>query len=178
MHVKRLGLVLALAACAGLIPSTVPPDPPTVGAETERQLTVAASTLVGLRSQALVQRDRTDRAPRLPAEVLGVTISPRLVRSQERALRELENLGRAPVEGGPAFTGARTRLEPDRAIRLGDRITLDAVEHTEFRYAAGGKVTQSIRRRFQFTTKDERITLTDESVVDRDAHPINDPDLR
>jgi hypothetical protein len=177
MDVKRPGLVLAVAACAGLIPATVPLAPPTVDAETERQLTVAASALVGLRSQALVQRDRTDRPPRLPTEVLGVTISPRLVRAQERALRELENLGRAPVEGGPAYTGARTRLEPDRAIRSGDRITLDAVEHTEIRYGTG-KVTQSIRRRFEFTTEGERITLTDERVVDRDAHPVNDPDLR
>ncbi len=175
MDVKRLGLVLALAAFAGLCPATVALQPPTVDEETEHQLTVAASTLVRLRSQALVRQGRHELR-RVPHEVLGVSISPQLARAQERAVRELENRNRAPVEGGPAFTGARTRLEPDRAIRTGDRITLDAVEHTEVRYDTG-KVTQSIRRRFEFLTKGERITLMREQVVDRDAHPINDPDF-
>jgi hypothetical protein len=174
MDVKRMGLVLALAACAGLSPSTVPLRTPTVDPETERQLTLAASALVGQRSLALVRQGRDDRRA-VPAEVLGVTISPRLARAQERAVRELENRNRAPVEGGPAYTGAHTHLEPSQAVRNGDRITLDAVEHTEVRYD-NGKVTQSIRRRFEFTTKGERITLMGEQLVDRDAHPFNDPD--
>ncbi|WP_395111612.1 hypothetical protein [Actinomadura sp. SCN-SB] len=174
MDVKRLGLVLALAALAGLCPSTQPLRASTVDRETERQLTVAASTLVRLRSQALVPKSRNERRRRMPPEVLGVAISPNLARAQERALRELENRNRAPVEGGPAFTGARTRLEPARTIRTGDRITLEAIEHTEVRYG-GGKVTQSIRRRFEFMTRGDRITLLDEQVVDRGTHPINDP---
>jgi hypothetical protein len=110
----------------------------------------------------------------MPTEVLGVRISPKLARSQERAVRELETRNRAPVAGGPAYTRARTRLDPARAVRSGTRITLEAVEHTEVRYG-GGKVVQSVRRRFVFRTRGEQITLVAERVLDPDAHPVNDP---
>jgi hypothetical protein len=176
-HRTRLGLaLLAMAACAVPPSSAVGLGAPTVDEDTRRQLTVVASTLVEYRSQALVQKNRHDRR-HVPTEILGVSISPRLARVQERAVRELENRTRAPVEGGPAFTGARTRLDAARAVRTGDRITLDAVEHTEVRYETG-KVTQSVRRRFEFTAAGETITLTGERVVDPGARPINDPDPR
>jgi hypothetical protein len=57
------------------------------------------------------------------------------------------------------------------------RVQADAVEHTEVRYETG-KVTQSVRRRFEFTAAGETITLTGERVVDPGARPINDPDPR
>lgn len=173
----RAGLaVAAMAACAVLPASSVVGAPdPTVDADTTEQLTVAARTLLQHRSQALVQR--RNHEPGAPAEILGVRISPSLARIQERALRELENRNRAPVEGGPAYTGARTRLESGRAVRAGDRITLEATEHTEVRYRTG-KVTQSVRRRFEFTTRDEQITLVGERVLDPSAHPVNDLDPR
>ncbi|WP_067795565.1 hypothetical protein [Actinomadura formosensis] len=169
----RVGLAVALAACLLTPSSAVRRGSPAVDDYVTRQLTVAANTLLERRSQALVpKRDRDRRA--MPAEVLGVRISPRLMRSQERAVRELETHNRAPVEGGPAYTGARTRLDPSRAVRTGDRITLEAVEHTEVRYG-GGKVTQAVRRRFEFQTRGEQITLVAERVLDPDAHPVNDP---
>ncbi|QXJ22098.1 hypothetical protein AGRA3207_003044 [Actinomadura graeca] len=171
----RAGLAIVLAGCA-LLPasSAVPRIPPAVDAETTRQLTAAASTLLERRSQALVQQRHHDRRP--PAEVLGVRISPRVAHVQERAVRELETRNRAPVEGGPAYTGARTRLEAGKATRAGDRITLEAVEHTEVRYDTG-KLTQSVRRRFEFRTRGEQITLIGERVLDPSARPVNDPDL-
>ncbi|GAA3981752.1 hypothetical protein GCM10023085_75100 [Actinomadura viridis] len=175
-HWTRLGLVLAMAGCAAPASSALGEGPPRVDAETERQLTVAARTLLQARSQALVQQNRHDHR-RLPDEILGVAIAPGVARVQERAVRELETRNRAPVEGGPAYTGARTRLAGARAVRVGDRITLEAVEHTEVRYETG-KVTQSVRRSFEFVTRGERITLTGERVMDPGAHPFNDPDPR
>jgi hypothetical protein len=172
--VRSLGLVVALAVCgAALQSSDVPARRPLVDRETTRQLTEAASTLLQQRSAALVQAGRHDRAA--PEEVLGVRISPRLAQAQDRAVHELENRNRAPVQGGPAYVGARTRLEPERAVRTGDRITLEATERTEVQYE-NGRLTQSVRRRFEFTTRDEQITLVGEGVLDPGAHPLNDPD--
>ncbi|MQY07367.1 hypothetical protein [Actinomadura macrotermitis] len=162
-----------VTACGALLPSSaVHPGRPVVDAETTRQLTAAARTLIQLRSAALVQRGHRDRRP--PAEILGVLISPGVARGQERAVQELENRNRAPVAGGPVYTAARTRLDPDRAVRLGDRITLDATEHTEVRYETGA-LTQSVRRRFEFTALGPRIVLVREGVLDPAAHPLNDP---
>ncbi|MFI0353762.1 hypothetical protein [Actinomadura sp. 9N407] len=172
-HWTRLGLVLAVAACLVPPSSALGRDLPTVDEDTKKQLTAAASTLVQNRSQALVQRSR-ERPESVPDEILGVVISPKVAKVQERAVRELENRNRAPIEGGPPYTGARTRLEPARAVRSGDHITLEAIEHTEVRYRTG-KVIQSIRRRFDFTTQGERITLTGERVIDPKATPVNDP---
>ncbi|MBX6766005.1 MAG: hypothetical protein IRY90_02415, partial [Actinomadura rubrobrunea] len=108
--VRRLGLAaVALAACATLSSSAVIDDSPTVDADTTRQLTIAARALLQYRSEALVQRPRSRQAP---TEVLGVRIAPHLARLQARAVRELQNRGRAPVEGGPPYTSARTTLEP------------------------------------------------------------------
>lgn len=170
---RRAGLAVALAACLLAPSSTVRRENPAVEDYVTEQLTVAANTFLQRRSQALVPKH--DRDPRaMPTEVQGVRISPALVRSQERAVRELETRNRAPVEGGPAYTGARTRLDASSAVRTGDRITLEAVEHTEVRYG-GGKVTQSVRRRFVFRTRGEQITMVAERVLDPDAHPVNDP---
>ncbi|WP_131739786.1 hypothetical protein [Actinomadura roseirufa] len=174
-QLTRAGLAVAAAACALLSASSaVRPPAPTLDADTTRQLTAAADTLLQRRSQALVQRRHRDAGT--PAEVLGVRISPRLATVQERAVRELETRNRAPVAGGPAYTGARTRLDGGRAVRSGDRITLEAVEHTEVRYDTG-KVTQSVRRRFEFRTRGEQITLVGERVLDPAARPVNDPAL-
>jgi hypothetical protein len=172
-HWTRLGLVLAMAG--GLVPASavLGGTPPTVDEDTKQQLTAAARTLVQNRSQALVHRPR-ERPESVPGEILGIVISPGVAQVQERAVRELENRNRAPIEGGPPYTGARTRLEPAKVVRTGDRITLEAIEHTEVRYRTG-KVTQSIRRRFDFTAQGERITLTGERVLDPDATPVNDP---
>jgi hypothetical protein len=169
----RAGLAVALAACLAAPSSGVRRDSPAVEDYLTRQLTAVASTFLQRRSQALVPHHDRDRRD-MPTEVLGVRISPKLARSQARAVRELETRNRAPVEGGPAYTGARTRLDPARAVRSGDRITLEAVEHTEVRYG-GGKVVQSVRRRFVFRTRGEQITLVAERVLDPDAHPVNDP---
>lgn len=168
----RVGLTVALAACLLAPSSTVRRESPVVDADVTRQLTIAAGTLLRHRSQALVQKHHRDSTA-VPREVYGVRISPRLARSQERAVRELENRNRAPVEGGPAYTGARTRLDGGHAVRKGDRITLEAVEHTVVRYG-GGKLTQSVRRRFVFRTRGEQITMIAERVLDPDAHPVND----
>ncbi|NKZ05742.1 hypothetical protein [Actinomadura latina] len=168
-----LALAVVLAACLAAPSSSVRRESPAVEDYVTRQLTAVASTFLERRSQALVPKRDRDRCD-TPTEVLGVRISPTLARSQERALRELEASSRAPVEGGPAYTGARTRLDPARAVRSGDRITLEAVEHTEVRYG-GGKVVQSVRRRFVFRTRGEQITLVAERVLDPDAHPVNDP---
>ncbi|MBT2210608.1 MULTISPECIES: hypothetical protein [Actinomadura] len=170
----RTGLSVVLAGCV-LVPasSAVREPSPRVDADTTRQLTAAARALLVRRSEALVQRRHRDR--RAPTEVLGVRISPGVARVQERAVRELENRNRAPVEGGPAYTGARTRLDGGEAIRTGDRITLEAVEHTEVRYDTGSLV-QSVRRRFEFRTRGEQITLVGERVLDPAAHPVNDPE--
>ncbi|WP_067490910.1 hypothetical protein [Actinomadura hibisca] len=170
-HRTLLGLAFALAGCVLLPSSAVPPGRPVVDAETTRQLTAAARALVQDRSQALVAR--RDRRP--PAEVLGVRISPRLAGVQERAVRELAGRNRAPVAGGPVFTGVRTTLAADRAVRRGDRITLEATEHTEARYDTG-RFVQSVRRRFEFTTRDRRLTLVGEGVLDPAARPVNDPE--
>ncbi|GAA2624367.1 hypothetical protein SMC26_36675 [Actinomadura fulvescens] len=172
----RSGLAMAvvIAACV-VLPSSAPAvNRPTVDYETKRQLTMAARSLLERRSEALVQQPRS-RVRQSPSEVLGVRISPVVVRNQERALRELANRNRAPVEGGPAYTDARTRLNADRAVRTGDRITLEATEHTEVRYE-NGRLTQSVRRRFEFTTQGEQITLVAERVLDPSVHPVNDPD--
>ncbi|MFG2002529.1 hypothetical protein ACGFNU_25570 [Spirillospora sp. NPDC048911] len=169
-----LAMALVIAACV-VLPSSAPASSrPTVDDETKQQLTVAARSLLERRSQALVEQPRR-HAKQSPSEVLGVRISPMVVRNQDRALRELANRNRAPVEGGPAYTGARTRLKADRAVRTGDRITLEATEHTEVRYE-NGRLTQSVRRRFEFTTQGEQITLVAERVLDPAVHPLNDPD--
>jgi hypothetical protein len=171
-HWTRLALAgAALAACATLPSSTIAVSSPAVDADTTRQLTVAARALLQHRSEALVQRHRTHKPPR---EVLGVRFSPSVARVQARAVRELQNRSRAPVEGGPAYTAARTRLKADLAVRTGDRITLDATEHTEVRYETG-KLTQSVRRRFDFTAHGAQITLVGEHVLDPKARPLNDP---
>ncbi|TDE30945.1 hypothetical protein [Actinomadura sp. 6K520] len=169
----RAGLVFALAACLLAPSSAVRRVDPDVDADVTRQLTIAAGTLLRHRSQALVLKHHRDHAP-APREVYGVRISPRLARSQERAVRELQNRNRAPVEGGPAYTGARTSLDGGHAVRKGDRITLEAVENTVVRYGSG-KVTQSVRRRFVFQTRGQQITLVAERVLDADARPVNDP---
>ncbi|MFD0685444.1 hypothetical protein [Actinomadura fibrosa] len=168
------GLAVALAGCA-LLPasSEAGRGPARVDPEITQQLTAAAGTLLERRSQALVQKRHGERRP--PAEILGVRISPKVARVQEKAVRELETRNRAPVEGGPAYTGARTRLAEGKATRTGDRITLEAVEHTEVRYGSG-KLTQSVRRRFEFRTEGEEITLVGERVLDPSARPVNDPD--
>ena len=170
---SRAGLALVLAACLAAPSSAAVRRAPAVDADVTRQLTIAANTLLQRRSQALVQKHHRDHVS-APREVYGVRISPRLVRSQERAVRELENRNRAPVEGGPAYTGARTSLDGGHAVREGDRITLEAVENTEVRYGSG-KVTQSVRRRFVFRTQGQQIILVGERVLDPDAHPVNDP---
>jgi hypothetical protein len=169
----RAGLAVMLACCLVAPSSGVRRESPAVEDYVTEQLTVVASTFLERRSQALVPKHDRDRRD-MPTEVLGVRISPKLARSQERAVRELETRNRAPVAGGPAYTGARTRLDPARAVRNGDRITLEAVEHTEVKYG-GGKVVQSVRRRFVFRTRGEQITLVGERVLDPDAHPVNDP---
>ena len=169
----RAGLAVALAACLVAPSSAVLRENPEVDADVTRQLTIAANALLQHRSQALVQKGRHEDVS-APREVYGVRISPDLARSQERAVRELENRNRAPVEGGPGYTGARTSLDDGRAVRQGDKITLEAVEHTEVRYG-GGKVTQSVRRRFVFRTQGQQITLVSERVLDPGAHPVNDP---
>jgi hypothetical protein len=172
-HWTRAGLAAVLACCL-LAPSSGARTSPVVEDYTTRQLTVAANTLLQRRSEALVQRRRHPHRE-VPTEVLGVTISPHVVRTQERAVRELENGSRAPVPGGPAYTGARTSLDARRAVRSGaGRITLEAVEHTVVRYGTG-KVTQSVRRRFDFRTRGEQIILVGERVLDPAAHPVNDP---
>lgn len=167
------GLAVVLAACLVAPSSAALRDDPDVDPDVTRQLTIAANTLLQRRSEALVQRHQRDRTS-APSEVYGVRISPRVARSQERAVRELENRNRAPVEGGPAFTGARTRLDGGHAVREGDRITLEAVENTVVRYGSG-EVTQSVRRRFVFRTRGQQITLVGERVLDPDARPLNDP---
>lgn len=172
-HRTLLGLAVTLAGCVVLPSAAAPPTRPAVSQETTRQLTVAARTLLEVRSQALVSR-RRHNDPSQPTEVLGVRIAPDVARTQERAVRELESRNRAPVEGGPAFTGVQTSLAAKRAVRTGDLITLEAVEHTEVRYDTG-KVTQSVRRGFEFTTKGEEIVLVRERVLDPEARPINDP---
>ncbi|MFC9969382.1 hypothetical protein ACFVH6_00610 [Spirillospora sp. NPDC127200] len=172
-HRTRLGLAFALAGCVLLPSSGVLPGRPVLDAETTRQLTAAARALVQDRSQALVARRDRDRKP--IDEVLGVRISPKVAGVQERAVRELRTRNRAPVEGGPAFTGVRTTLAADRALRRGDRITLEATEHTEVRYDTG-RFVQSVRRRFEFTTRDRRLTLVGEGVLDPAARPVNDPE--
>ncbi|MEU5989005.1 hypothetical protein ABZ806_08510 [Spirillospora sp. NPDC047418] len=168
---RRAGLALVLAVCLVAPSSSVRPDAPAVEDYLTEQLTVVASAFLQRRSEALVPKHDRDA---MPTEVLGVRISPKLARSQERAVRELETRNRAPVAGGPAYTRARTRLDPSRAVRSGNRITLEAVEHTEVRYG-GGKVVQSVGRRFVFRTRGEQITLVAERVLDPDAHPVNDP---
>ncbi|WP_141580967.1 hypothetical protein [Actinomadura sp. WMMA1423] len=169
----RAGLAVVLAACLLAPSSGVRGETPVVEDYVTRQLTVAASTYLERRSEALVRGADRDRRT-APTEVLGVRISPSLVRTQEKAVQELETRNRAPVEGGPAYTGARTRLDGGRAVRTGDRITLEAVEHTEMRYGSG-KVTQSVRRRFEFRATGEQITMVGERVLDPGAHPVNDP---
>ncbi|MEU6749746.1 hypothetical protein ACQPZ8_44525 [Actinomadura nitritigenes] len=172
-HWTRAGLAVALACCLAAPSSAVRSGPSAVDAVTTRQLTAAAGTLLQGRSEALVQRHARPH-PEVPTEVLGVRISPRVARVQERAFRELENSNRAPVEGGPAYTGARTSLDARRAVRTGDRITLDAVEHTVVRYRTG-KVTQSVPRRFDFRQRGDDIVLVGERVLDPKAQPVNDP---
>ncbi|MFC4910596.1 hypothetical protein [Actinomadura gamaensis] len=171
-HWSRAVLVTALACCV-VVPSSGRPNRPSVDADTRRQLTVAASALLDFRSQALVERRRQDRRP--PTEVLGVKIAPDLAEDQQRAVRELANRNRAPVPGGPAYVAARTRLSADRAVRRGDHITLDVTEHTDLSYG-GGRIEQSVRRRFEFVRKGEQLVLVGERVTDPGAHPVNDPD--
>lgn len=169
----RAALAAAALACCAVLPSSTGSARHTLDAYTTRQLTVAANSLLQRRSEALVDRRARDRAA--PPDVLGVRLSPSLAQVQERAVRELETRNRAPVEGGPEYTGARTRLDSGRAVREGDRITLEATEHTEVRYRSGA-LTQSVRRRFDFMTRGPEITLIGERVLDPSAHPVNDPD--
>ncbi|MCP2335448.1 hypothetical protein [Actinomadura rupiterrae] len=171
-HWSRAVLAAALACCVA-VPSSARPSRPSVDADTTRQLTVAASALLDFRSQALVERRRQDRRP--PTEVLGVKIAPDLAEDQQRAVRELANRNRAPVPGGPAYVAARTRLSAERAVRHGDRITLDVTEHTDLSYG-DGRIEQSVRRRFEFVRKGEQLVLVGERVTDPGAHPVNDPD--
>ncbi|MWA06612.1 hypothetical protein F8568_040950 [Actinomadura sp. LD22] len=177
-HWTRAGLAAALACCLAAPSSAARSGPSVLDAVTTRQLTAAAGTLLQGRSEALVQR-RARSHPDVPTEVLGVRISPRVARVQERAFRQLEHSNRAPVEGGPAYTGARTSLDARRALRAGDRITLDAVEHTVVRYGTGksgtGRVTQSVPRRFDFRKRGDDIVLVGERVLDPNARPVNDP---
>ncbi|WP_157420309.1 hypothetical protein [Actinomadura kijaniata] len=169
-----LGMALVLAACVALPTAASPVTRSPVGPDTTVQLTAAARALVETRSRALVA-PRRPAEQRPPVEVLGVRISPDLVRRQEHAVRELETRNRAPVAGGPAFTEARTRLAARRTVRVGDLITLEAVEHTEVRYDTGA-VTQSVRRGFDFRERGEQFVLVRERVLDPAARPINDPD--
>ncbi|MFC5180233.1 hypothetical protein [Actinomadura harenae] len=171
-HGSRLVLLAALA-CFVAVPSSARPSRPSVDADTTRQLTVAAGALLEFRSQALVDRRRQDRRP--PTEVLGVKIAPDLAEDQERAVRELSNRNRAPVPGGPAYVAAKTRLSAGRAVRHGDHITLDVTEHTDLSYG-GGRIEQSVRRRFEFVRRGEQLVLVGERVTDPGAHPVNDPD--
>ncbi|REE98298.1 hypothetical protein [Thermomonospora umbrina] len=175
---RRAGLAVVMLAGCVVVPSShvLPTGPAGVDEETTQQLTAAARTMLERRTQALVQA--SSRARPLPAEVLGVRISPRLARAQQEALRRLETRNRAPVAGGPPFTAAHTRLKGATVTRDGDRFTLDATEYTEVRYATpggGGAVTQRVRRRFEFATENGRLTLVGEWVIDPDASPINDP---
>ncbi|MBE1533705.1 hypothetical protein [Actinomadura algeriensis] len=168
--------VLAVAVAAACLPassSAVRLGTPRMDHETTEQLTFVARTLLRQRSQALVQTRDRDRS-RLPEEILGVRISPRVARAHARTVRELENRNRAPVEGGPAYTGAKTTLEEIEAVRHGDVVTLEAVEHTVVKYDTG-KVRQDVRRRFEFKDIDGRLTLVGEQVLDPGAHPVNDP---
>jgi hypothetical protein len=169
----RAGLAAALACCLAAPSSAVRSGPSVLDAVTTRQLTAAAGTLLQGRSEALVQQ-RARHHPDVPTEILGVRISPRVARVQERAFHELEDSNRAPVDGGPAYTAARTSLDARRALRAGDRITLDAVEHTVVRYGTG-KVTQSVPRRFDFRKRGDDIVLVGERVLDPNARPVNDP---
>ncbi|QFG21811.1 hypothetical protein [Actinomadura sp. WMMB 499] len=170
----RAVLAVALAAACLLLPSAeVRRGTPRMDHETTEQLTAVAKTLVQLRSQALVQTRDRERTG-LPAEILGVRISPGVADGHARAVRELESRNRAPVEGGPAYTGAKTTLNGARAVRDGDVVTLEAVEHTVVRYDSG-KVRQDVRRRFEFKDIDGRLTLIGERVLDPGAHPVNDP---
>ncbi|MEU5883133.1 hypothetical protein [Spirillospora sp. NPDC047279] len=175
-RVLRSGPAVVVIAGCVVLPSSAPlaGGAPTVDDETTRQLTVAARSLLERRSEALVQTPRRRARQHAPSEILGIRIAPGVARAQDRAVRELSNRNRAPVEGGPAYTGARTRLSADRAVRSGDRITLEATEHTEVRYE-NGRLTQSVRRRFEFTARGEQITLVAERVLDPAAHPLNDP---
>jgi hypothetical protein len=172
-HWIRLGLVVAVALATPSAAARLD-DPAQVDVTTKEQLTVAARVMLERRSEALV-----DRARPLPAEVFGVRIAPQVASAQEDALRRLEGRNRAPVEGGPPFTSARTRLQPGRATRAGDRITLDATEYTEVRYQTpqGERaMRQRVRRRFEFTAGGGELVLVGERVVDPTASPINDPE--
>ncbi|WP_158588116.1 hypothetical protein [Actinomadura logoneensis] len=171
-HWSRAVLLAALAVCV-VVPSSARPSRPSVDADTTRQLTVAAGALLDFRSQTLVERRRHDRRP--PTEVLGVKIAPDLAENQERAVRELTNRNRAPVPGGPAYVEAKTRLSADRAVRHGDRITLDVTEHTDLSYG-NGRIEQSVRRRFEFERRGGQLVLVGERVTDPGARPVNDPD--
>ncbi|OLT37306.1 hypothetical protein BJF79_29860 [Actinomadura sp. CNU-125] len=165
-------MVLA-AACLPVSASAVRLGAPRMDHETTEQLTIVAKTLLQHRSQALVQTRDRERS-RLPEEILGVRISPGVATAHARTVRELENRNRAPVEGGPAYTGAKTTLEEVEAVRRGDTVTLEAVEHTVVKYDSG-KVRQDVRRRFEFKDIDGRLTLIGERVLDPGAHPVNDP---
>ncbi|WP_019634995.1 hypothetical protein [Actinomadura atramentaria] len=167
---RGLAVAVVLVGCAA-VPSSALQRRPHVDADTTRQLATVAGALLEQRSQALVRPGPGEDDP--PAEVLGVKISPLVARDQRHAVHELEHRNRAPVEGGPVYTRARTRLEAPRARRDGDRITLDATEHLEVRYA-NGRVVQSVRRRFEFRTDDEQIVLVGENVLDPRARPVND----
>lgn len=170
----RVFLAVAVAvACLAVPSSAMRRGAPRVDGETTEQLAAVAHTLLQRRSQALVQTRDRDRT-RLPEEILGVRISPRVARVQAKAVRELENRNRAPVEGGPAFTAARTTLDEASAVRDGDVVTLEAVEHTVVRYDTG-RMRQDVRRRFEFKDIDGRLTLVGEQVLDPDVRPVNDP---
>ncbi|MBW8484716.1 hypothetical protein [Actinomadura parmotrematis] len=169
----KAGAAVLLAACALLAPSSTPHrDRPFVDAETTHQLVAAARTLLQLRSSALVERGHHERRP--PAEILGVVISPRVAQAQERAVQELETRNRAPVAGGPPYLDVRTTLGDGRAVRRGDRITLEATERTAARYRTG-ELTQSVRRRFDFAAVGTRLVLIGEGLLDPGARPLNDP---
>ncbi|MFD0902619.1 hypothetical protein [Actinomadura sediminis] len=170
----RVFLAAALVAACLQVPSSATlRGAPRVDGETTEQLAAVARTLLQRRSQALVQTRDRDRT-RLPEEILGVRISPQVARVHADAVRELENRNRAPVEGGPAYTGARTTLDTAEAVRVGDVVALEAVEHTVVRYDSG-RVRQDVRRRFEFKDVDGRLTLIGERVLDPAVRPVNDP---
>lgn len=176
LHWTRLSLAVIVTAIAVPASGLLASGPPPVDEATTQQLTVAARTMLQRRSDALIQQIRVSP---MPSEVLGVRFSPQMAQNQEEALRKLETSNRAPVEGGPPYTAARTRLKAARVTRVGDRLTLDATEYTEVDYqtpAGRQAVNQVIRRRFEFATQAGQFVLVGERVVDPAASPINDPE--
>jgi hypothetical protein len=171
---RLLAAAALVAGCAALPPAAARPTPTPVDASTREQLVAAAHTVLQKRNEALVRRVKTRS---VPAEVVGVRLAPEVVDRQRRAVRELETRNRAPVPGGPRYTAVRTRLGIDKVVRTGDRIVLEVTEFTEARYESPrGRpaVTQRVRRRFDFLSRDDRLTLVDERLLEPGARPLND----